>query len=129
MEVQKSILIRLKSISGVQYILIVLIVSIIKYSLGFYVSGVRNISFLAVLFGNTLSIFYLIISLFRAYRFKEWELYSSLLIIIGIIHSIGWNFFSKDELMSSHFYILVNIATLLSIIILVTLTISNSNKQ
>ena len=128
MEVQKSILIRLKSISGVQYILIGLIVSIIKYNLGFYVSGVRNIPFLAVLFGNALSIFYLIISLFRAYTFKEWELYSSLLIIIGIIHSIGWNFFSTDELMSSHFYILVKIATLLSIIILITLTISNSNK-
>ena len=129
MEVQKSILTRLKSISGAQYILIVLVVSIIKYSLGFYVSGGRNITFLAVLFGNALSIFSLVISFFRAYRFKEWKIYFSLLIIIGIIHSIGWNFFSTDELMSSHFYSLVKTATLLSIIILITLTISNSNKQ
>ncbi len=129
MEVQKSILLRLTSISGAQYILIGLIVSIIKYSLGFYVSGGRNIPFLAVLFGNALSIFFLIISLFRAYRFKEWKIYFVLLIIIGIIHSIGWNFFSTDELMSSHFYSLIKIATLLSFIILITLTISNSNKQ
>ena len=129
MEVRKSILTRLKSISGAQYILIVLTVSIIKYSLGFYVSGSRNITFLAVLFGNALSIFSLTISFFRAYRFKEWKIYFSLLIIIGIIHSIGWNFFSTDELMSSHFYSLVKIATLLSLIILITLTISNSNKQ
>ena len=129
MEVRKSILTRLKSISGAQYILIVLTVSIIKYSLGFYVSGSRNITFLAVLFGNALSIFSLVISFFRAYRFKEWKIYFSLLIIIGIIHSIGWSFFSTDELMSSHFYSLVKIATLLSLIILITLTISNSNKQ
>lgn len=129
MEVQKGVLRSLKSISGAQYILIVLIVSITRYSLGFYVSGDRNIPFLAVLFGNALSIFYLIISLFRAYRFKEWKIYFSLLIIIGIIHSIGWNFFSTDELTSSHFYSLVKIATLLSLIILITLTISNSNKQ
>ncbi|MCH1485763.1 MAG: hypothetical protein L7T60_06005 [Flavobacteriaceae bacterium] len=129
MEVRKSILTRLKSISGAQYILIVLTVSIIKYSLGFYVSGSRNITFLAVLLGNALSIFSLAISFFRAYRFKEWKIYFSLLIIIGIIHSIGWNFFSTDELMNSHFYSLVKIATLLSLIILITLTISNSNKQ
>lgn len=129
MEVRESILMRLKSICGVQYILIVLIILFIKYSLGYYVSGSRNISFMAVLFGNALSIFNLIISLFRAYRFKEWKLYFSLLIIIGFIHSIGWNFFSSDELMSSHFYSLVKIATLSNIIILITLTISNSNKQ
>ncbi len=129
MEVQKSILKRLKSISGTQYISIVLIGAIIKYSLGFYVAGGRNITFLAVLFGNALSIFSLAISFFRAYRFKEWKIYFSLLTIIGIIHSIGWNFFSTDELTSSHFYSLVKIATLLSLIILITLTISNSNKQ
>ena len=129
MEVRKSILKRLKCISGTQYILIVLAVSTIKYSLGFYVSGGKNITFLAVLFGNALSIFSLVISFFRAYRFKEWKIYFSLLIIIGIIHSIGWNFFSTDELMSSHFYSFVKIATLLGLIILITLTISNSNKQ
>ena len=129
MEVRKSILIRLKSISGAQYILIVLAVSIIKYSLGFYVSGGRNITFLAILFGNVLSIFHLTISLFRSYRFKEWKLYFSLLIIIGVIHSIGWNMFSIEELVNSQFYNLVKIATLSSWLILLTLTISNSNKQ
>lgn len=129
MEVRESILMRLKSISGVQYISIVLIVLIIKYSLGYYVSGSRNIHFLAILFGNVLSIFHLTISLFRSYRFKEWKLYFSLLIIIGVIHSIGWNMFSIEELVNSQFYNLVKIATLSSWLILLTLTISNSNKQ
>lgn len=129
MEVQKSILKRLKSISGTQYISIVLIAAIIKYSLGFYVAGGRNISQIAIFFGNALSIFHLIISLFRAYRLREWKLYFSLFIIIGFIHSIGWNFFTADELISSHFYSIIKIATLLAIVMVVTLTISNSNKQ
>ena len=129
MEVRESILMRLKSISGTQYISIVLIVLIIKYSLGYYVSGSRDISFLAILFGNVLSIFHLTISLFRAYRFKEWKLYFSLLIIIGVIHSVGWNLFSMEELINSQFYNFVKIATLSSWLILLTLTISNSNKQ
>lgn len=129
MEVRESILMRLKSISGTQYISIVLIVLIIKYSLGYYVSGSRNISFLAILFGNVLSIFYLTISLFRAYRFIEWKLYFPLLIIIGVIHSVGWNLFSMEELINSQFYNLVKIATLSSWLILLIMTISNSNKQ
>lgn len=129
MEVQKSILIRLKSISGTQYISMVLIAAIIKYSLGFYVSGGRNIPFVAIFFGNALSVFHLIISLFRAYRFREWKLYFSLFIIIGFIHSFGWNFFSAYELTISHFYSIIKIATLLAFVMLVTITISNSDKQ
>lgn len=129
MEVQESILIKLKSINGKQYLLIGLFVIFLKYSLGFYITGSRNISLSAVIMGNILSIFQLIISLFRAYRFKDWKLYFTLLIFIGVIHSIGYNLFPIEVLINSRFNILVKITTLASLLIFALLTISNSNKQ
>lgn len=129
MEVQQSILIKLKSINGKQYLLIGLFVIFLKYSLDFYITGSRNISLLAVIMGNILSIFQLIISLFRAYRFKDWKLYFTLLIFIGVIHSIGYNLFPIEVLINSRFNILVKITTLVSLLIFALLTISNSNKQ
>jgi len=79
--------------------------------------------------GNILSIFQLIISLFRAYRFKDWKLYFTLLIFIGVIHSIGYSLFPMEVLINSRFYIVVKITTLASLLIFAILTISNSNKE
>jgi hypothetical protein len=128
MEVQKSFLDKLKSITGTQYILTVLIIAFFKYLLGYYISSGINLAFFDIILINISGFIMILMNWFRTRRFKEWKWYFSLLMIFGIIHSISFFYFSSEQLVNSSFNFLIKLSTLGVWLITLVITISNSNK-
>tara|TARA_R110000796_G_scaffold39386_1_gene98308 strand:- start:1521 stop:1907 length:387 start_codon:yes stop_codon:yes gene_type:complete len=128
MEVRKSFLKKLKSITGTQYILTVILIAFLKYLLGYYVSANIDVAFFDILLINISGVILILMNWFRTRRFKEWEWYFSLLMIFGIIHSIGFFYFSPEELLNSFFNVLIKLSNLGVLVITLVITISNSNK-
>jgi hypothetical protein len=128
MEVRESFLEKLKSITGTQYILTVLLIAFFKYLLGYYVSSIINLAFFDIILINISGFILILMNWFRTRRFKEWKWYFSLLMIFGIIHSISFFYFSSEELINSSFNFLIKLSTLGVWLITLVITIFNSNK-
>ena len=118
----------LKKITGTQYFCFIIIVSIVKFLLGYYIPIIKNIGFLDLLLINFFGCILFVLNWFRTRRFIEWKYYFFLLTIFGLIHSIGFTFFDTSDLLNSKFYFLIKLSTLGTFLITIIITILNSNK-
>jgi hypothetical protein len=128
MEARKNILIFLKSITGTQYLLLVLLIAFIKYLFDYSIPIVKDIKFFDLFLINISGAFLITLNWFRTRRFLEWKYYFSLMVIFGLIHSIAFTFFETLELLNSKFYLIVKLSTIGNWIITLIISILDSNK-
>ena len=128
MEVRKNILIFFKSITGTQYLLLVLLIAFIKYLLDYSIPIIKENKNFDLYLINILGAFLITLNWFRTRRFLEWKYYFTLMVIFGLIHSIAFTFFEILELLNSKFYFIVKLSTIGNWIITLIISILDSNK-
>ncbi len=105
-----------------------MIIGVLKYSQEYYLPTINNKNFLDIFLINIFGVILILLNWYRSKRFVEWKYYFISLTLFGLIHSIGFTFFSSFELLNSNFYYLVKISTIGTLLITIVITILNSNK-